>query len=222
MDTPRTLADKIWDAHVVVDRPEGSDLVFIDLHLVHEVTSPQAFSGLRLAGRRVRRPDLTLATPDHNVPTADRDAPWPDPLSVTQVRTLEKNCKDFGVPYFGLDDHRQGILLRVSHGLEFRVPVDDTHTMHLITNFRQYNQGEAKQTEIPFEERDLYDEEIRLTDGGIARLLSELSALSLESRTLVVLTADHGEEFGEHGSIGSPHTCDCEGARRRLSRSPSH
>ena len=110
MGVPHTLADKIWDAHVVVGEPGASELLYIDLHLVHEVTSPQAFEGLRLEGRRVRRPDLTLATPDHNVPTTGRDAPWPDPLSVTQVRTLEENCRDFGVPYFGIDDRRQGIV----------------------------------------------------------------------------------------------------------------
>ncbi len=110
MDAPRTLADKIWDAHVVAGEPGGSELLYIDLHLVHEVTSPQAFEGLRTEGRRVRRPDLTLATADHNVPTADRDSAWPDPLSITQVRTLEKNCRDFGVSYFGIDDRRQGIV----------------------------------------------------------------------------------------------------------------
>ena len=80
MGVPHTLADKIWDAHVVVGEPGASELLYIDLHLVHEVTSPQAFEGLRLEGRRVRRPDLTLATPDHNVPTTGRDAPWPDPV----------------------------------------------------------------------------------------------------------------------------------------------
>ena len=84
----KTLSEKIWDAHLV-RRAEGKpDLLYIDLHLVHEVTSAQAFEGLRLAGRKVRRPDLTLATVDHNVPTRDRDKPWPDPLSTRQVETI--------------------------------------------------------------------------------------------------------------------------------------
>jgi len=105
-----TLAEKIWESHVVRREAGQPDLLYIDLHLVHEVTSPQAFEGLRLAGRRVRRPDLTLATPDHNIPTRDRDRPWPDPLSVQQVKALERNCREFGVPLFGLDDPRQGIV----------------------------------------------------------------------------------------------------------------
>ena len=106
----RTLFAKVWDDHVIRSAPGEPDLLYIDLHLVHEVTSPQAFEGLRLEGRRVRRPDLTLATPDHNVPTIGRDAAWSDPLSVSQVRILEENCREFGVPYFGIDDRRQGIV----------------------------------------------------------------------------------------------------------------
>ena len=110
MSQPRTVIQKIWDNHLV-RRAEGKpDLLYIDLHLVHEVTSPQAFEGLRLAGRKVRRPDLTLATVDHNVPTIDRDKPWTDPLSVQQVEVLRKNCEEFGVPLFGVGDIRQGIV----------------------------------------------------------------------------------------------------------------
>ena len=106
----RTIAGKIWDEHLV-RREEGlPDLLYIDLHLVHEVTSPQAFESLRLAGRRVRRPDRTLATVDHNVPTEGRDRPWDDPLSVQQVRTLRANCAEFGVPLYDIDDPRQGIV----------------------------------------------------------------------------------------------------------------
>src|SRR5665809_167989 len=94
---PGTLAEKVWDAHVV-RRAEGEpDLLYIDLHLVHEVTSPQAFDGLRLAGRRVRRPDLTIATMDHNVPTAPGD---PDELSRAQLDALERNCAEFGAPLY--------------------------------------------------------------------------------------------------------------------------
>jgi 3-isopropylmalate/(R)-2-methylmalate dehydratase large subunit len=107
---PKTISEKIWDAHLVHSEPGEPDLLYIDLHLVHEVTSPQAFEGLRLSGRRVRRPELTLATVDHNVPTRDRDKPWPDPLSIAQVSALEKNCAEFGVPLFGVKDVRQGIV----------------------------------------------------------------------------------------------------------------
>src|ERR671931_320234 len=106
----RTLADKVYDAHVL-RRAEGEpDLLYIDLHLVHEVTSPQAFDGLRLAGRQVRRPGLTLATEDHNVPTVDWDKPIADPVSRTQVETLRKNCEEFGVRLHPLGDADQGIV----------------------------------------------------------------------------------------------------------------
>src|SRR5213596_2671775 len=95
---PQTLAEKVWDAHLVAKGKDGTpDLIYIDLHLVHEVTSPQAFDGLRLAGRPVRRPDLTIATEDHNVPTVDIDQPIADPVSRTQVETLRRNCAEFGV-----------------------------------------------------------------------------------------------------------------------------
>src|SRR5438132_13705290 len=98
----RTLSQKVWERHVV-HRAEGEpDLLYIDLHLVHEVTSPQAFEGLRLAGRGVRRPDLTLATMDHNVPTKDLDRPIADPISATQMETLRANCEEFGVPLYGM------------------------------------------------------------------------------------------------------------------------
>ena len=103
--TPRSLPQKIWDAHLI-----GDDLLFIDLHLVHEVTSPQAFESLRLAGRRVRRPDRTLATADHNVPTAFLERGVTDPLSRLQLETLDRNCAEFGVPLYGLGHRRQGIV----------------------------------------------------------------------------------------------------------------
>ena len=105
-----TLYDKIWDAHVVSTDDDGASLLYIDKHLVHEVTSPQAFEGLRMAGRAVRRPDATIAVADHNVPTTDRSRGIEDPESRIQVETLEKNCVDFGVPYYGMDDIRQGIV----------------------------------------------------------------------------------------------------------------
>src|SRR5688572_13547746 len=110
MPEPRTLSEKIWESHVVHREAGKPDLLYIDLHLVHEVTSAQAFEALRMAGRQVRRPDLTLATVDHNVPTADRDKPWPDPLSVQQVDVLSGNVSDFNVSFFGVDDVRQGIV----------------------------------------------------------------------------------------------------------------
>jgi 3-isopropylmalate/(R)-2-methylmalate dehydratase large subunit len=108
--SPRTLLDKIWDDHVVT-APDGEQpLIYIDLHLVHEVTSPQAFEGLRLAGRRLRRPEKTFATPDHNVPTTDRSLPIADPVSRQQIDTLRANCREFGVRLFDLDDADQGIV----------------------------------------------------------------------------------------------------------------
>jgi 3-isopropylmalate/(R)-2-methylmalate dehydratase large subunit len=110
-DTPRTLSDKVWDGHVVhqgtADEP---DVLFIDLHLVHEVTSPQAFDGLRLAGRGVHRPDLTIATADHNVPTTDIDKPVADPISARQLEVLESNCSEFGITCYPMGDANQGIV----------------------------------------------------------------------------------------------------------------
>src|SRR5512138_1463359 len=108
--SPRTLAEKIWDAHVVHASAGEPDLLYIDLHLVHEVTSPQAFDGLRLAGRPLRRPDLTIATEDHNVPTVDIDKPIADPVSRTQVETLRRNCAEFGVRLYPMGDIDQGIV----------------------------------------------------------------------------------------------------------------
>jgi 3-isopropylmalate/(R)-2-methylmalate dehydratase large subunit len=129
----RTLAEKVWDEHVV-RRAEGEpDLLFIDLHLIHEVTSPQAFEGLRLAGRTVRRPDLTLATEDHNVPTIDLDKPIADPVSRTQVETLRRNCEEFGVRLHSLGDAEQGIVHVVGPQLGLTQPgttvvCGDSHT----------------------------------------------------------------------------------------------
>src|SRR5690348_13958012 len=106
----KTLYDKIWDAHLVHEAPGESSVVYVDRHLVHEVTSPQAFEGLRLAHRKLRRPDLTLAVADHNVPTKNRAAGISDPESREQIATLEKNAKEFGIEYLAMDDIRQGIV----------------------------------------------------------------------------------------------------------------
>ncbi|MEN3333237.1 MAG: 3-isopropylmalate/(R)-2-methylmalate dehydratase large subunit [Blastocatellia bacterium] len=106
----KTLFEKIWDAHIVRQEPEQPALLYIDCHLVHEVTSPQAFEGLRLAGRTVRRPDLTYATMDHNVPTWSRRLPILDEIAKTQIDTLEDNCREFGIPLYGLDSPNQGIV----------------------------------------------------------------------------------------------------------------
>src|SRR5918912_2316366 len=104
----RTLLDKVWESHVV-RRAEGlPDLLYIDLHLVHEVTSPQAFESLRLTGRRVRRPELTIATMDHNVPT--EPGPIRDPLAKAQLEALRRNCKEFGVPLYATGSGREGIV----------------------------------------------------------------------------------------------------------------
>ncbi len=107
MSTPRTLFDKIWRSHIVDRQDDGTCLIYIDRHLVHEVTSPQAFEGLRLAGRAMRRPDLTLAVADHNVPTSNRAQGIADPESALQVETLADNCAAFGVEFIGMDDPRQ-------------------------------------------------------------------------------------------------------------------
>src|SRR6476660_567914 len=125
---PRTMFEKVWDAHLV-----GHGLLFIDLHLVHEVTSPQAFEGLRLAGRKLRRPDLTIATEDHNVPTIDIDKPIADPVSRTQVDTLRRNCEEFGVRLHPMGDLDQGIVHVVGPQLGLTQPgttvvCGDSHT----------------------------------------------------------------------------------------------
>ncbi|WP_024806540.1 3-isopropylmalate dehydratase large subunit [Nocardia sp. BMG51109] len=137
-DRPRTLAEKVWDQHVVAyGEGEGDarepDLLYIDLHLVHEVTSPQAFDGLRAAGRPVRRTDLTIATEDHNVPTVDIDQPIADPVSRTQVETLRRNCAEFGVRLYPMGDIEQGIAHVVGPQLGLTQPgmtvvCGDSHT----------------------------------------------------------------------------------------------
>src|SRR4051794_4898198 len=133
MANPRTLFDKIWDSHVVDRQEDGTCLIYIDRHLVHEVTSPQAFEGLRMAGRKVRRPDLTLAVADHNVPTTDRSRGIEEPESRLQVETLDKNVVEFGVPYFGMNDVRQGIVHIIGPEQGFTQPGNtivcgDSHT----------------------------------------------------------------------------------------------
>ncbi len=110
MSKPRTLFDKIWESHVVDRQDENTALIYIDRHIVHEVTSPQAFEGLRASGRKVRRPESILAVADHNIPTTDRSGGIADPESRQQVETLERNVREFGVPYFPVDDIRQGIV----------------------------------------------------------------------------------------------------------------
>ena len=115
MSTPRTLSQKVWDRHVVRSGDGQPDLLYIDLHLVHEVTSPQAFDGLRLAGRTVRRPDLTVATMDHNVPTGastsvDGAPRIDDPVSARQMQVLRANCDEFGIACYGIGDPNQGIV----------------------------------------------------------------------------------------------------------------
>jgi 3-isopropylmalate/(R)-2-methylmalate dehydratase large subunit len=131
--TARTLLDKIWDRHVVCAGPEGSSILYIDLHLVHEVTSPQAFTGLREAARKVRRPDLTFATLDHNIPTTGNRMVLEDALARTQVEALRKNCRDFGVQLFDLDAPEQGIVHVIGPELGLTQPgmtivCGDSHT----------------------------------------------------------------------------------------------
>ncbi|MFB9837901.1 3-isopropylmalate dehydratase large subunit [Actinoallomurus acaciae] len=129
----RTLADKVYDAHVVRSTEGEPDVLYIDLHLVHEVTSPQAFDGLRMASRKIRRPDLTIATEDHNVPTTDILAPIADPVSRTQVETLRKNCAEFGVRLHPMGDEGQGIVHVIGPQLGLTQPgmtvvCGDSHT----------------------------------------------------------------------------------------------
>jgi 3-isopropylmalate/(R)-2-methylmalate dehydratase large subunit len=133
MAEPRTLFDKIWQSHLVDVQDDGTCLIYIDRHMVHEVTSPQAFEGLRNAGRKVRRPANTLAVADHNVPTTDRSAGIADEESRIQVETLEKNAAEFGVPYFAMNDIRQGIVHIVGPEQGFTLPGNtivcgDSHT----------------------------------------------------------------------------------------------
>ncbi len=133
MPKPRTLFDKIWNNHLVNVQEDGTCLLYIDRHLVHEVTSPQAFEGLRNAGRPVRRTDATLAVPDHNVSTQDRYGPIEDEESRIQVETLQANCKEFGVPLFDIDDIRQGVVHIIGPEQGFTLPgttivCGDSHT----------------------------------------------------------------------------------------------
>ncbi len=130
---PRTLSEKVWDAHVVHSGDDGTDILFIDLHLVHEVTSPQAFDGLRMAGRPVRRPDLTVATEDHNVPTTNISGPVADAVSRRQLEALRANCDEFGVPLYPMGHDRQGIVHVIGPELGLTLPgatvvCGDSHT----------------------------------------------------------------------------------------------
>jgi 3-isopropylmalate/(R)-2-methylmalate dehydratase large subunit len=127
------MFEKVWDDHVVHEEPGRPALLYIDLHLVHEVTSPQAFEGLRLSGRRVRRPDLTVATMDHNVPTTDRSLPVQDPISKQQMETLERNCREFGIELYDIFSPRQGIVHVIGPELGLTQPgltivCGDSHT----------------------------------------------------------------------------------------------
>jgi len=132
-EMPETLFDKIWKSHTVAELPSGETLLYIDRHLVHEVTSPQAFDGLRLAGRSVRRPDLTFATADHNVPTDANRLDIADLLSRQQIETLKRNCEEFGIPYYGLTSPYQGIVHIIGPELGITLPgqtivCGDSHT----------------------------------------------------------------------------------------------
>ena len=133
MTKPRTLYDKIWDTHLVHEAQDGTCLIYIDRHLVHEVTSPQAFEGLRMAGRRVRAPEKTLAVVDHNVPTTDRSKGIDDPESALQIATLAENAREFGIEYYNERDRRQGIVHVVGPEQGFTLPgttivCGDSHT----------------------------------------------------------------------------------------------
>ena len=129
----KTLFEKIWDSHIVVEKEDGPSLLYIDRHLIHEVTSPQAFDGLRMNNRKIRRLDLTIATMDHNVPTTDRSLPIIDQTSAIQINTLEKNCKDFGIQLFDTNSPNQGIVHVIGPQLGITLPgttivCGDSHT----------------------------------------------------------------------------------------------
>jgi len=133
MSKPTTLYDKIWNDHLVHEADDGTCLLYIDRHLVHEVTSPQAFEGLRLTGRKVRAPEKTLAVVDHNIPTTDRSKPNPDPESIEQMRVMAENAKEFGIEYFNEHDKRQGIVHVIGPEQGFTLPgttivCGDSHT----------------------------------------------------------------------------------------------
>jgi 3-isopropylmalate/(R)-2-methylmalate dehydratase large subunit len=129
----RTLSQKVWDSHVVHEEPGAPSLIYVDLHLVHEVTSPQAFQGLRERGLRVRRPDLTIATTDHSIPTSDRSLPILDPIAANQVAQLDKNCREFGITHYGVHSSHQGIVHVIGPELGLTQPgmtvvCGDSHT----------------------------------------------------------------------------------------------
>src|SRR5687768_9550932 len=129
----KTLFEKIWDQHVVRQEPGGPALLYIDLHLVHEVTSPQAFDGLRLAGRRLRAPERTIATVDHNVPTINRSLPIVDQIARTQIETLRRNVKEFGIKFYDMGSKEQGIVHVIGPELGYTQPgmtivCGDSHT----------------------------------------------------------------------------------------------
>src|SRR6266699_3657970 len=133
MPKPRTLYDKIWDGHLVDEQPDGTCLIYIDRHLVHEVTSPQAFEGLRATGRKVHAPEKTLAVVDHNIPTTDRSKPNPDPESIEQMRVMADNAREFGIEYYNEHDKRQGIVHVIGPEQGFTLPgttivCGDSHT----------------------------------------------------------------------------------------------
>jgi 3-isopropylmalate/(R)-2-methylmalate dehydratase large subunit len=133
MSKPKTIVQKIWDTHVVHEQAGAPTLLFIDLHLVHEVTSPQAFQGLRERGLKARRPDLTIATADHSIPTSDRSLPIVDTIAANQLAQLEKNCRDFGIPCFGVHSEKQGIVHVIGPELGLTQPgmtvvCGDSHT----------------------------------------------------------------------------------------------
>src|SRR5688500_1600399 len=130
---PRTMFQKIWDNHVVHAEAGKPTILYIDLQLVHEVTSAQAFEGLRLSGRKVRRPERTVATPDHNVPTTNRSLPFTDPIAKQQVETLRNNCKEFGIRLYDIHDRNQGIVHVIGPELGLTQPgmtivCGDSHT----------------------------------------------------------------------------------------------
>jgi 3-isopropylmalate/(R)-2-methylmalate dehydratase large subunit len=200
-NTPRTMFAKIWDEHVVHAEPGKQTVLYIDRHLVHEVTSPQAFESLRLAGRKVRRPELTVATPDHNVPTTDRNVPIADPISKQQIDTLRRNCREFGIRLYDLGDPQQGIVHVIGPELGLTQPgmtivCGDSHTAtHGAFGALAFGIGTsevehvlATQTLLQYKPKTL---EIRV-DGALAK---GVTAKDLILYLIGELTTDGGTGF---------------------------
>ncbi len=211
----KTLYDKIWDDHLVQENEDGTSLIYIDRHLVHEVTSPQAFEGLRMTGRKVRAPERTLAVVDHNVPTTDRSLPNPDPESVTQIAALAENTRDFGIEYYDAQDRRQGIVHIVGPEQGFTLPgmtivCGDSHTStHGAFGALAHGIG-TSEVEHVLATQTLIQKKAKNMRVRVEGELPE--GVTAKDIILAII--------GEIGTAGRHRTCDRICRRRRSARSP--